>query len=388
MNYRIDAYLTANRAVDASQTFITSLSQYVTGLSFTTTIQGGYMTAVLDLVMRDVDAWNLLNRLGTRVVLVNPHAANSDMIIWEGLAYAVTIDDGKNAVNRSLANVYNRVTVTYSTITYDAGGLPIFGAQITTAVANDTASQALYGIRELNYVIGGADATSAAALRDTLSLKYKNPLTTPTRTQRGGGGDPSGIRVTLECAGIWETMDKRFFVKATTANANIDVSVEACLTSVAQFANSDQSNIAANTQQRTQYSAGNVTAQVYLSGLGALGGPNNRRYYFGFYQQGLPFYIEEPTAVAYRARRLDPSEAIFDAVTGAVVPPWLVLPGRIIRIDDLVPDASTYSTALSDPRAWLIGSVTFTAPGLVELTPAVDDPAQLSLARMGLSQIG
>jgi len=389
MNYRIDAYLTANRAVDASQTYIMGLSQYVTGLSFTTALEGGYLTAVLDLVMRDADAWNLLNRLGTRVVLVNPHAANSDMIIWEGLAYAVTLDDGKNAVNRSLANTYNRVRVTYSTITYDANNLPIFGTQITTAGADDTASQALYGIRELNYIIGGTDATSAAALRDTLLLKYKNPLTVPTRAQRGGGGDPSMIRVTLECAGIWETLDKRFYTQtALTANANIDVIVEACLTSVAQMANSDQSNVAVNTQQRSLYSQGNVTAQVYLSGLSALGGPNNRRFYFGFYEQGKPYYIEEPTAVAYRARRLDPSEAIYDAVTGTVVPPWLVLPGRIIRIDDLVPDTSTYSTALSDPRAWLIGQVTFTAPGLVELTPYVDDPAQLSLARMGLSQIG
>lgn len=389
MNYRIDAYLTANRAVDASQTYIMSLSQYMTGLSFTTSIMGGYLTAVLDLAMRDVDAWNLLNRLGTRVVLVNPHAQNSDMIIWEGLAYAVTIDDGKNAVNRSLANAYNRVRVTYSTITFDANGLAIFGTQITTADADDATSQALYGIRELNYIIGGTDATSAAALRDTLLLKYKNPLTVPTRAQRGGGGDPSMIRVTLECAGIWETLDKRFYTQtALTANANIDVIVEACLTSAAQMASSDQSNVAVNTQQRSKYSQGNVTAQVYLSGLSALGGPNNRRFYFGFYQNGLPYYFEEPTAIAYRARRLDPSEAVYDATTGAVVPPWLVLPGRIIRIDDLVPDASTYSTTLSDPRAFLIGQVDFVAPGLVTLTPYVDDPAQLSLARMGLSQIG
>ena len=388
MNYRIDAYLTNNRVVDAAQAFIMSLTQSITALSFTTAIQGGYATAVMELAVKDVTAWGLLNRLGNRIVLANPHAVNSALTVWEGLIYAVTIDDGKNAVNRSLASVYNRIRVTYSTITFDAGGAQVIGAQVTTADADDTASQALYGIRELTYVAGGMDATNAAAVRDTLLLKYKNPLTVPQRAQRGGGGDPSYTRVGIECVGIWETLDKRFYTKATTANANIDVSVEACLTAVAQFANTDQTNIAANTQQRTQFSDAKITTQAYLSGLSALGGPNNRRFYFGFYQQGLPYYFEEPTAIAYRARRNDPGEAIYDAVTGAVVPPWLVQPGRIIRIDDLVPDATAYSTALSDPRAYLIGEVRFVAPGFVELTPTVSDPAQLSLARLGLSQMG
>ena len=389
MNYRIDAYLTANRVVDASQTFVMQLSQYVTGMQFTSSIQGGFLSATLDLACSQVIAWDLLsNHLGQRVVLVNPHASNVDMIVWEGLLYGVTVDDGKSVVNRSLANVYNRVTVTYSVITFDGSGNPVFGAQTTTAAANDTASQALYGIRELNYVIGGTDATSAAALRDTLLIKYKNPLATQQSARRGGGGDPSQMRVTLECAGIYETLDKGFYASATTGNANIDVIVKATLTSVAQFASSDQSNVAVNTQQRTQYSQGNVTAQTFIDGLSALGGPNNRRYYFGFYEQGLPYYVEEPTAVAYRARRLDPSEAIYDAATGSVVPPWLVRPNNIIRIDDLVPDAVSYASTLSDPRAFLIGEVIFTAPALVEITPYTGDPAQLSLARMGLSAIG
>ena len=390
MNYRIDAYLTNNRVVDASQSFIISLSQYVAGMSFITSLEGGYLTATLDLSMRDVIAWDLLaNKLGARVVLVNPHATNTDMIIWEGLLYAVTIDDGKNTINRSLANTYNQVRVVYSTITYNASNNPIFGAQLATADANDAASQALYGIRELQYIIGGTDATSAAGLRDTLLKRYSQPQTVSQTAQRGGGGSPQSTRVTLECAGVWETLDKRFYKQtASTGNVNLDVIVKAALTGVAQLANSDQSNIAANAQQRSQYSQGNVTAQVLLSGLSALGGPNNLRYYLGFYEQGKCYYAEQPTTVAYRARRLDPSESIYDATTGAIVPPWLVLPGRIIRFDDLIPDAVTYSTTLNDPRAFLIGQVQFTAPGLVSLTPQVDDPAQLSLARMGLSMIG
>lgn len=389
MNYRLDVYLTQNRVVDASQTFIAQLSSYVTGIQWTTALEGGYQTATIDLSMNSVQAWQLLtNYVGARLVVTNPHATNSDMICWEGLVYTVTLDDGKNAINRSLANVYNRVRVTYSTITYDAAGNPVFGQQVTTANANDAASQALYGIRELNYIIGGTDAASAAALRDTLLSRYSTLQAIPQYAQRGGGGSPQYIRVTLECAGIYETLDKRFYTSATTTNANLDVIVKAALTSVAQFASSDQSNIAANTQQRSQYSQGNVTAQVFIAGLSSLGGPNNRRFYFGFYENAKCYYVEEPTAVVYRARRYDPTEAIYDATTGIVVPPWLVRPGNIIRFDDLVPDEVSYSSAFADPRSFLIGSVQFVAPGLVTLLPQVNDPAQLNLARMGLSQIG
>jgi hypothetical protein len=388
MNYRIDAYLTENRVKDASQTFIMSLSNYVTGLSFTTSIQGGYMTAVIDLVMKDAAAWDLLlvKGLGTRLVLVNPHATNTDMIAWEGTVYTITIDDGKNLVNRSLANEYNQVRVTYSIITFDGGGLPIFGAQATTADAASTGHQAIYGIRELNYIAGSLTAADATALRDTLLLEYKKPLATPQSARRGGGGDPSDIRVTLECAGIWETLDKRFYGHVSTGGTTyMNLLLGAALTSVAQFANSDQSNLTSNTMVHTQYSTTMVTAQAYINGICALGGPNNRRFYFQFLDHGIPYYFEEPTTVAYRARRLDPSEAIYDAVTGAVVPPWLVLPGRIIRIDDLMPDAASYTTTLDDPRAFLIGDVNFTAPALVELIPAVKDPSQLSLARFASS---
>jgi hypothetical protein len=392
VNYRIDVFLTNNQVVDVAKTTIKNITGLISApLAFTSTAMGGYGTATVELSAHDVEAWNWLNTyLGCRIVFSSPYASNQDLIVWEGLVHTVTINDGKNVTSRSLANLYNRVRVTYSTITYDpVTNVPIFGTQITTADANDTTSQALYGIRVLNYVIGGSNATDAAYLRDTLLAQYKQPLAMEQDARRGGGGDPSSVHVTVECVGIWETLDKLFYTQtASTGNANIDVMVKACLTSVAQFASSDQSNVAINTQQKSQYSQGNVTAQVYLNGLCGLGGPNNLRYFLQFLDNGEPYYFEQPTTPAYRARRLDPAEAIYDAATNLVVPPWMVLPGQLISFDDLIPDAIVYSSALANARQILIGETRYTAPGLLEIVPLVANPADITLARMGLSAIG
>jgi hypothetical protein len=65
-----------------------------------------------------------------------------------------------------------------------------------------------------------------------------------------------------------------------------------------------------------------------------------------------------------------------------------VKPGRIIKFSDFVPDAVTYNTALDDVRAFLIGSVRYIAPNLLELTPVTKDASQITIVRMGLSEIG
>lgn len=386
----LDFLITQNRVVDAGQTFLESITKFIDADNpplLTSTAQGGYATAQLNLNMSEVDAYRLLDRrLGCRLKVISPLAQNAEMIVWEGLIYTISIDDGRNTVNRSLTNLYNQVRVVYSTITFDSSGNQVLGAQATTANANNTTSQAAYGIRELKYAIGGATQADAKQLRDTLLSQYQNPLAEQTAARRGGGGSLANVRVTLDAVGWWETLDKRFYTQTTiTTTATVDTSIKACLTSVGQFANSDQSGIVANAYTTTRYSEGSQTAQSYINKLCALGGTNKRRFYLQLLDSGKPSYFEEPTTVAYRARRLDPTEAVYDATTGAIVPPWAVLPGRIISFDDLLPDALTYTSALLNARAFLIGETRFTAPASLQLIPYTKDPGQLNLTRMGLA---
>jgi hypothetical protein len=385
----LDFLITQNRVVDSSQSFIESITKYIDADNpplLTATAMGGYATAQLNLSMPEVDAYRLLSRIGCRLKVMSPLAQNASNIVWDGMIYTISIDDGRNAVNRSLANLYNQVRVSYSTITFDASGNQVFGTQVTTADANNATSQALYGIRELKYAIGGATQADAEQLRNTLLSQYQNPLATQTNARRGGGGSLSNVRVQLDAVGWWETLDKRFYVQtAITASGNVDVPLKAGLTSVGQFINSDQAGIASNTFQTTRYSEGSQTSQSYFSKLCALGGPNSRRFYLQILDDARPSYFEEPITIAYRARRLDATEAVYDASTGAVVPPWAVLPGRIISFDDLLPDAFVYSSALLDARTFLIGETRFTAPASLQMIPYTKDPSQLNLTRMGLA---
>lgn len=387
MTRRIDVHITENRVADSTRSFVENITRLISGpFILTSAAQGGYATATLNLACSQVDAWRMLGYIGKRIVFKNA-LAPTDMIVWEGLIYNVSVDDGKSAVSRSLANTYNQVRVTYSTVDTSTTP-PTVGAQATTADADDTASQASYGIRELSYAIGGSSATEAANLRDVLLSQYKRTLPSIAAAQRGGGVSAEAT-VTIQCVGAWETLDKRIYTQtALTGNVSMDTIIKAILTAKAQFASTDQSNIAVNARTNSRYFSNQLTAQAVINGLCAKGGTVNLRWYFGLYENGLPYYNEEPTSVAYHTRRFSPDEAIYDATTGLPVPPFLVKPGRIIRVDDLLPDAVAYNTTLDDPRAFLISETQYTSPNLLTLIPQAKDPSQLQLARMGLTEVG
>ena len=68
-----------------------------------------------------------------------------------------------------------------------------------------------------------------------------------------------------------------------------------------------------------------------------------------------------------------------------MVPPWLVLPGKLCATPDLLPDALSYTGAYSNVRNFLIGETQYTAPNLLTLVPLERDPSQLNLTRLGLA---
>lgn len=386
----LDVLVTYNRVVDANQAVIENVTRFVSGLSFSAAAMGGFTTAMLSLTMPEAQAWKMLDDyVGCRLVVTNPLALNSGHVVWEGLIYSVDVDDGRTAVSRTMANVYNRVRVVYSTLNTGASP-PAMGVQTVTADADLATSANTYGIRELTYTIGGAETTSAEDLRDTLLNQYSTPIAAVTQVSRGGGpGTRPASNVSIQCAGYWETLDKRIYRQTVaTTTAAMDTIIKAVLTGVAQFANSDQTNVGSNPRLHTQYFHQYLTAQTVIGDLCAKGDANDTRWYFGLYENGLAYYAAEPTTVRYRTHRLDPNEAIFDVTAGRFVPPWLVRPGYIISIDDLLPDEVVYSSALDNARAFVIGEVRFTSPYTVEIVPQVKDPTQVQLSKMGLTQIG
>jgi hypothetical protein len=52
-----------------------------------------------------------------------------------------------------------------------------------------------------------------------------------------------------------------------------------------------------------------------------------------------------------------------------------VRPAKIISVPDLLPEETAVTNVLNTARSFLIGTVEFTAPATVVLTPAAPDPS-------------
>ena len=376
MNYGIDVVVTKNRVQDANQTFIENLTPYLSApFSFSSRSMGGYSQASLDLAVTDVKAWQILTQyLGCRIAFISPYANNADGIVWEGLVYTVGIDDGKNTVSRTMANIANKIYVGWN------------GPSGWVGPFEDTGSQAAFGLRELDFPSSAGEPWIAGSLGRMLLKERAWPITAPSLARTGSNASPSDVRLTIECAGIWEHMDKRVWGDLSNEhNMNADIVVGRILTKVAQFASSDQSHINTNVYQLTPRWYGGfptTPAQTTLLKICSFGGVNLLRWFLQFRENGNAYYFEEPTTPAYYTRRLDPSEAIRDYNTGVVVPPWMVMPGAIMYVGDIMPDEVVYPTVLGDPRAFLIDEVKYTSPNKLEITPVIEEPSQLKLARI------
>lgn len=384
MSDQIDVLLTYNLVENSAQPIIQNLTSLVSEpISFTVAAQGGFATCSLVLACDDITALGFLSEhLGRRIVLVNPLSPYVDHIVWEGMLYNVTVDDGKRSASRSVQNILNRVTVEYTEAVVIAGTY-YEGETKSTATIDDTVSQAKYGIRELRTTAGVMTTAVAEQYRDKLLTVYKKPRNLPGGASVGGGGGQPN-RVTLDCAGWLETLGQRFYSNTGTALVDTNPQIQAVLFTVGQFVATDYSNMSNSSVSYMQRLDESLPAREYIEKLVSIGATTgDLPMYFGIYENARPYFFAEPTVVKYRVARYDTSEMIVDATTGAVVPPWLVRPGHWCEITDFLPEGiETYTSLYENPRAFVIGTVDFRAPNVVRLQPVIRDPGELVLTRL------
>lgn len=385
----IDIIITQDPVSDASMAFIENITNKVDGVfSWTIDAIGGFATAHIEMVVPEADAWQMLERIGKRIVFLSPDAPDKSLICWEGRIFSVNVDDGGASIGRSLETCFNRVSVSYSTVDTTTTP-PTVGLRATTAVTNETASQALYGIRELRFSIGGSTASDAVVLRNRMLTQYAFPLAVTTTMRRGGGSSASSIRVTVECVGFIEELAVRFYTSATNVSQYISTMIGNVIATPLQFIANDITGITANSLLASDYQDEDINIRSYFSRFVSWGdGATGRQSLYGVYENRKFYYTVAPNAVGYYTRRGDPSEAIIDATTGAEVKPWLVRPGVIIEVPDIMPDETVETSILANARRFLIGNVEFTAPATVILGTEVFDSAQMFLARIGNASTG
>lgn len=394
---RIDINLTQPPNIDSAMAGVANWTDRVEpGFSWTMDAQGGYTSATFSLVMTEADAWNAMNSyLGKRVVFTNPLAPYASMMCWEGRILTLSIDDGRTQMSRSLEGLVNAVQVSYAY--RDPSNNRIGDVRRTTQITN-AASVALYGKRELMYTVGAhASPAEAAGYAAALLAEYSTPRAVYGGTRLGAGVPSRRVVLKVDCVGMVEALAKRVYVNATgngfTAYLDHAVIIKTMLTSVGGgFIATDHSGIgAAGFNEYPLFNGEHQwTARGIIDAMSAKGWntPGTRqRAYFAVFQDRLPFYYQPAATPDYVVRKWDGGERLVEAGSGAVVMPWLVRPGKVLSMPDLLPDESTYATG-TNPREFVIGQVRFMQPNSISLVPADAWPGQSTGAILGNTILG
>lgn len=121
-------------------------------------------------------------------------------IVWWGFVHDATLNLGGVSVGLSMDKLANKITVAYELASPGSD----IGERATTAAANDTDSQTVYGIKELLATSTASSATAATTYRDRLLDILANP---PKTLGMGDGA----VGLTLECKGWFSTFGWRTY---------------------------------------------------------------------------------------------------------------------------------------------------------------------------------
>lgn len=296
----------------------------------------------------------LLNYLGCFVQI---YVDNPVVPIWEGLINRITFNAGLASYTISLDEMANRVGVVVTAAANVAA---------QTAIVDNTASQAIYGVKQDQIEFGMDTATGTSTqrlrLRDTILSQRAFPQTAISQAQ----GQTNLVH--LELIGIFHTLEwEKVFTGTSTTSTGVQATITAILGAIANgstfFNNGDVSLIGAPVstmlvpdQQRgvSQWDrimkmaeAGDAT-NYWIAGITPT--DPNRKTRIAYYQQAN-------SAVEYTARQSDGLKP--RNIYGKPIAPWLIVPDRAIRVTDtLVGFGSSFAT---DPRETYIQNIQYDA---------------------------
>ncbi len=318
--------------------------------------QGWFDTASCDIAVRSQNEGSdiLNNYLGAFVAV---YVDNPLVPIWEGLINRIILNSGGASYTISLDEMANRVSVMFT-------GVANAGTQ--SVIANNTVSQGIYGIKQ-DQIEFGADPTTPATpqritLRNVILAQRAFPQTAVTQ------GQGQSNTVHFELIGIFHTLEweKLFTAGATTTTAYttaIQNEIGAIANGTTFFNNADTTQITTNgsggsspDQQRgmsvwdriLKIAEAGDSANYWVCGvLPTDANLGTRRFYYRI-QNGTTEYT------ALQKDGLKPRN-----LYGKPIPPWLVVPDKVIRVQDTL--VGFGSNLITDPRATYIQSIQYDA---------------------------
>lgn len=365
------------------QLWTEKLTDRVEGYTHTIEALGGYWNASFTErgKLSDVEDW--LEKIGYHFQF----KGDAGVVRWEGFVDKVTITAGTRNLSRGpLLDVGNRVYLVYSTVDTSVSP-PIVGVRAKTDVANDTDSQARWGIQYKVLSTGGVSEDNAPVIRDRFLEERAEPKVTKT------GGATGDTTATVELRGYVHLLNYPY--NQTTTGGTIDLSATDG-TGKMQLVladdpngifSTDYSKMDNNTLQVPAWENKDRLALDLLQALTSRGDATFDRYLFGIYNNRRAEYKEAPTDTAYHERLEDPKGRI-TTPSGVEVKPWDILPGRWLKYVDFQRGRVQPSNQRLDSRFEFIESVTFIAPYEVTHRGGETDTITQMLATYGLSGVG
>lgn len=169
---------------------------------FSHVARGGPETAKATMKGDVVTLTQYLILLRSPVTIYSPFGIK----VWWGYLHEMTLKIGALEITVSLDEMYNRVWVIYNRVDPGRSGV---GTQVTTAYAEDTHSQSVYGIKELKQTLADAFDTQAISARDAILEISKYPQSGLDITDADGNENMGEI--TFMCKGWWDTLEWRYY---------------------------------------------------------------------------------------------------------------------------------------------------------------------------------
>jgi len=359
------------------------LNQNIDSYNHEILANGGWWSASMSLSgsLVDMEDW-FVNGLNRHIEVYNSALVK----IWEGFVNQVALSAGTLQATRGpLMDIANRVSVVYSPILDATVAPPLEGSETTTTIANNTASQARYGIFE-QVISGGKlldDGTTddATELRDTYLAENREPET----GEEINLGSSATASVQIDLLGYVHRLQGWIYQNTVAATAQLDATIPAILAADpnAMFTAAN-STIATNALLVSGYSDDNQMAWDVIQRLVSLGDAAGNRYTFGVYDNQHAIYAIAPTdTTAYQYRIAGESMDIETYTTGETVQPWDVLPARWMFLPDFLAGQKQDIDQRLDPRFLFIESVRFTAPSLVQVSGQKISRIPQMIARLG-----
>ena len=362
---------------------IGSLSEKIESYTHEVRAIGGFYSASVTFKASPYEIKDWLQDGIGRSIAVYDQAGET---IWEGFVDKITSTIENVQITRGpliSADVANRVKIRYSVADFSLSP-PAVGVTLTSATANNTTSQAKYGIIEKVMGLNQATETLALQVRNSWLREHAYPQSSITSSY-ASNSEPS---ITLECLGYWHYLNTWLYFSSSTLESDLSDKLQDVLDSSPNSGlfSDNYGYIESNATQVKNNETEDRTALAIISEMSALSDGSNNKYNAGVLEDRTFYYQTVPEQIAYYQE----AGAIIKSAMRTFVLPWRVRPGNWIYYSGLMDDTGSIATLddlYKNPTVAFIESVSFSSPFEVSITTQRLSKLDSLFARMGITGV-